>query len=264
MKKDIIPILATSAALFLAGTTAFAQAQAFSPKFEQGSNGGALEVAQAIFGRSTPVSTAIVDMNNDGQAEIAVKMDDTCNGTTCDFSLLNFSGDRWAILFSGPMTAFSLGDISPNGARDIVDVREEVKWIYGGDGYYVTPVNAKPLREFGEYTTNLSDKEAQNPAVGAIKQLRRLVVDINGDGIQEVYLHSVHYSDCTGSNQCPFVLMDSDGGVIEEGYTQEGAAYFDNKGHVYTLSSNGITKHAFNGTSLKYVNDFDHSKIEVR
>ncbi|ANT63075.1 hypothetical protein AYJ57_21630 (plasmid) [Salipiger sp. CCB-MM3] len=84
-----------ASALALLATSAGAQSMT-ALKFNAGDNGGALGVAQSKFGRAQTMSTAIVDINDVGNAEIAVKFDETCEQDRCDISLLYYGGGSLA------------------------------------------------------------------------------------------------------------------------------------------------------------------------
>ncbi|NDV52782.1 hypothetical protein [Salipiger sp. PrR003] len=248
MKNKIL--LAT--ALSLLGTAAFAQATAV--QFNSGDNGGALKVAQSKYGRSQALSTAIVDIDDDGNAEIAVRFDESCSSDRCDHALLYFSGSRWQEVLETRTSYLAVSREQQQGVRHLLQ-DHNVRWSWMNGVYEPSPAEVTNLEEISEPSGALARYEAADTDVRRLTKVTRELADLTGDGATESVVKSRIIPDCTGTNICPVLVFDESGKKIGDFYSE--AAQIGLFGdELYTFGRYGFSSYAFDGQTYSHKETF--------
>ncbi|EPX84004.1 hypothetical protein Salmuc_01779 [Salipiger mucosus DSM 16094] len=213
--------------------------------FVEGDNGGALGAAQSKYGRSQAMSTAIMDLDDDGNAEIGVRFDDTCSGGRCDHAILYFSGNQWQEILDTTTSSLAVGRTKQQGVRHIFGDRN-VQWSWMNGVYEPRPAEFTEIEEISEPSGSLSRAEAADPDVRELSKVTRERVDLNGDGSLESVVKSKIIPDCTGTNACPVLVFDADGNKVAD-LISNAARLGIGDGEIYTFGRFGFSSYAFDG-----------------
>lgn len=240
--------LAAIAGFTLLAAPAIAQETLSTVIFAGGDNGGALEVAQSFYGRSQAMETAIVDIDNDGSAEIAVKFLDGCDEEGCTTSVLFYSENQWLEVLSHPTEALSLSGETTNGLRQIV-TSDNARWHWNETGFRPSPDRGGLIWTAGSQEVDLLPSEAQHSKIRTLSDPKRFSVDLNGDGAMESVVFSISPEDCSSVNLCPVVIHNADGTEAGEVSAIE-ARVKVHEGVLYSLSRGGFSSFAYDGQRL--------------
>ncbi len=226
--------------------------------FVSGDNGGALAVAEAFYGKSQIMETAVIDLDRDGNAEIAVKFMEGCSDQGCRTTALYFAGDSWAQVFDTRTEALSVSSSKNKGLVSLVSSMA-IEWVWDGSVYYPVPKDSTKSVDL-EGATAPNETEMRNSVVAQMKNPEKYEYDINNDGSPESIISSVSLYECGGSNLCPVVIMSSDGELLQSFDSIEGIVWLrDNQAISKYLS--GFSVYSFDGPRLNMTSEIMISPV---
>lgn len=177
------------------------------------------------------VETALVDLNGDRVAEIAVRFrhPTTCSGDRCHTAVLRHDGRQWKVVFERRTGSLATADVSrglvgvSNGMRELVADGQE-RWAFNANGYYPLLESVgevfqpwKPASADATVVarTALADalgaKWAQKPDPRSIR-FTQADIDVGG-GRKAVMVQAEHPLVCSQVLGCPVALLIADGNV---------------------------------------------------
>jgi hypothetical protein len=253
--------LAAIAGITLLAAPAIAQETLSTVIFADGENGGALEVAQSFYGRSQAMETAIVDVDNDGSAEIAVRFTEGCTGAACQTSILLYSDGEWLQIFQAKTEALGLSSAIDNGLREL-ETSGNTRWFWS-DGYYPIIANGDLVADIGEVGTELTREEQTSDTVRYMVDIEKRLVDIDGDGSKESFVYSDSAGSCTGAGSCPAAIFSSDGKELMSLYALEGEIRIHD-GAVHVQKNSEHLSYAYDGKTLSLVASAAYTPVTAR
>lgn len=249
-----------AASIIAVATAGPALAQSSEVSFSQGANNGAKDIADQYYGASTPKTTAIVDLDNDGSAEIGVQFTDDCQDNSCRFGFLYYSGGEWLEVVSDRAERVWLGEPVTGELRPI-RTSDDTEWNWFNSRYLPGPTGGEPLYDVGEPINVLTDREASLPSVRELTDPTGYRYDLDGDGAQETFLFPTGNEDCFQQVYCPAVIVGGDGAGVIETTTTDGR-FTIKDGDAFVLRSDGFSKLAKNGQTFREV--YSKRASEVR
>jgi len=253
--------LAAIAGFTLLAAPALAQETLSTVIFAEGDNGGALEVAQAFYGRSQAMETAIIDIDNDGSAEIAVRFTEGCGDGQCQTAILIYSGDQWLQVFQTKTDALGLSSVVENGMRQI-ETGPNTRWFWA-DGYYPIIANGDMISDVGEVGTALTQEEQMSRAVQVMADIEKRLFDLDGDGTQESMVYSTSSGSCTGRGSCPAVIFSADGRELLSTYALEGEIRIHDGG-IHVQKNTAQLSYAYDGKDLSLVASATYTPVAAQ
>jgi hypothetical protein len=248
--------------VLLAGVVApptLAQETISTVVFAAGENGGALPVAQGFYGKSQAMETAVVDIDNDGSAEIAVKFTEGCTTDGCLNSLLYYSNDQWLEIIQNRTQDLAISSVSTDGFRNIHTTDNAVwKWI--NRQYQPVPDQGDVIWDAGEASGVLSPAEAANKDIREFSDPEKYTLDVDGDGSDESFVISISPSDCGPMNACPVIVHSSDDVLLGKIYALE-ARVIIHDGNMHALAPTGFSSFAIRGQSLENTSRLGRAEI---
>jgi hypothetical protein len=229
--------------------------------FSSGENGGALEVAQSIYGVSKSIDTAVIDLNGDSNPEIAVRILDNCSDNNCQTTILYNNGDSWLEIFNHSSEKLSLKKDKYSTMYSL-ETGMGIVWKWYRKKYVPQTKKASWISDIGEKNFLLTKEEASysNRFTGSFK---KYLFDVTGDKKDDSILISTDIIDCGGHNICPYLIFSEEKDLILEGYANEGLIGVHN-GKVMTQSAYGLTYYAYNGQYMMEDVKISASKIVAR
>ena len=252
----------SSAALLLGllAGPALAQESLSTVVFAPGENGGALPVAQSFYGQSQPMETSIIDINDDGAAEIAVKFTEGCADDVCNTTILYYADSRWLEVFRDQTSTLQISSQIEQGMRELVTA-ENARWYWSHhQDFRARPDRGDLMSEVGEFSATLDQPELADPEIRNLIDPKKYTIDLNGDGAAETVVFSRDLLECGMAAACPVIIMSNTGQKIASLYVKEARIFVDGD-RLYAMTGEGFTSYAFDGQSLTEIKNYGKSEV---
>ena len=249
-----------AASLVAASLASPALSQDSTISFSSGANNGARDIADRFYGASTPKTTAIVDLDADGSAEIGVKFTEDCQDGACRFGFLYYSNGEWLEVLSDRAEDVWLGTPDSGELRP-VRTSENTEWNWFDASYTPRPVSGDPIYDLGEPIRVLTDAEASIQSVRDIADPTGYRLDVDDDGAQDTIVFTRDNRNCFQGTICPAVLIGGGNSGVVETITTEGNFLIED-GAAFVLRNDGFSKLAKEGQTFREV--YSKSTFEVR
>lgn len=231
------------AGLLILATPAFAQEERLATiNFVGGDNGGALAVAESIYGKSSIMETAILDVDEDANAEIAVKFSESCKGDVCAMAVLKYAEAQWKPIIEDVTSSLSISSSANDGYRTLNSAHIAV-WEWNGSQYFPKPVVDTWTYDFEE--ASLTSTELSDRQVSQFSSPKAVSFD------EYKVVSSQSQFDCVQVSICPAVIF-KDGKKIGSLFSQGGTLGFKD-GDFFTIEKHGYSKYALSAQSLRKV-----------
>lgn len=176
--------------------------------FYDGDNNGALSVAQNFYKISDEkFETAILDIDDNGSAEIGVRFADRClDDGKCPITILYFYNDEWLEVYSEITQSISLEKIENVEIKRVVS-SNDLMWTWFKDRFVGFPNNAKDIWDLSD-RLSVEDGLKFIPEVGTSTMSYQYNVDLNSDGTLEKVVSVQDLLSCTGFGICKAYIYD--------------------------------------------------------
>ncbi len=255
-------ILLASAAVVGTSSAVLAQSGAAQVQFKSGDNGGALSAAQSAYGMSTQMETAVVDLDGDQTAEIAVRFPGSCDDDGCTTTILYNGSTGWLEVFNHKAEYLALAANSKRPFKSL-NTSDGVFWDWFENGYYPYPQGQEWATDLGEPSGVLTKAESKVIRDRFLNDINKYSFDFNKDGASETVILSQTYRDCNGHNMCPFFVFSKDGKLLLDGYANE-AQVGIHKDSLVVSNHDGFSYYAFDGQNILLKESFSKSSIVQR
>ena len=233
--------------------------------FLEGENNGAAMLARSFYGAAgEEVRTSIIDIDNNGVAEIAVRFPDRClRDDQCLTTILYHDGDEWLEIYSENVRHIQLRAPTHEAEAMSVVSSSGIEWYWFGNQYRPSVFNettpGNPSRNVPSMYFN-EDISAEGSMMWRH--------DINGDGDLETIVTTSDFSSCLGfGDYCPVYVYDSDDRLAGIFYSMESSVSFRNipggGKEIIAVSREGIEFYAFDGQSINMVSSVGHMPVRT-
>ncbi|MBO9428417.1 hypothetical protein [Sulfitobacter sp. R18_1] len=237
-----------AAGMLLLATPLAAQEERLAQiNFVKGDNSGALSVAEGLYGRSSILETAILDVDDDGNAEIAVKFTESCKSGVCAMSILKFNEAEWKPVIEDIASSLSLSNTTLDGYKTVYSGSAS-KWEWTGSRYF-----PKPIVDIWSYdlaSENVTDIELRSSALSGLTEASKVTLPDFSTGKLSI-ISSQSQFDCFQVSICPAVVMLDDKSLGR--LSSQGGTLGVSEDALFTIDKDGYSKYATSGQSLKRI-----------